>query len=65
MVILRAFCLVIGVLGLLMGMLWIGQGLGLILWPASSFMLANRFWAGAGAVLALVSAVVIWLSRRR
>ena len=65
MVILRAFCLAIGILGLLMGLLWIGQGLGLVAWPASSFMLANRIWAINGAGLAVVSAIVIYLSRRR
>lgn len=64
MVILRAFCLVIGILGLLMGLLWIGQGLGLIMWPMSSFMLANRIWAVNGAVLAVCSAIAIYVSRR-
>lgn len=65
MVILRALFLVIGILGLLMGLLWIGQGLGLVMWPASSFMLANRVWAINGTALAVISAVVIYLSRRR
>lgn len=65
MAILRVFCLVLGILGLLMGLLWIGQGLGIIMWPMSSFMLANRVWAVNGMVLALASAIVIWLSRRR
>lgn len=63
--ILRVFCLVLGIVGLLMGLLWIGQGLGIIMWPMSSFMLANRVWAVNGAVLAAASAIVIWLSRRR
>lgn len=65
MMILRAFGLMIGVLGLLMGLLWIGQGLGLVMWPSSSFMLANRVWAVNGAVLAAISAIVIYFSRRR
>lgn len=65
MVILRAVCLVIGILGLLMGLLWIGQGLGLVMWPASSFMLANRVWAVSGTVLVLFSLIAIYLSRRR
>lgn len=63
--ILRVFCLVLGILGLLMGLLWIGQGLGIIMWPMSSFMLANRVWAVNGTALAVASAIVIWLSRRR
>jgi hypothetical protein len=57
--------LVVGVLGLLMGLLWIGQGLGFIHWPASSFMLDERPWAGRGVILALVGFVLILLSRRR
>lgn len=65
MVILRAFGLLIGVLGLLMGLLWIGQGLGLVMWPSSSFMLADRGWAVNGMVLALIGAIVIYFSRRR
>ncbi len=63
--ILRVFCLVLGIVGLLMGLLWVGQGLGIIMWPMSSFMLANRVWAVNGAVLAVASLIVIWLSRRR
>jgi len=65
MAILRALSLVIGTLGLMMGLLWVGQGLGLVMWPASSFMLADRSWAVAGAVLAAGSLVAIGLSRRR
>ena len=62
---LRAIGLVLGILMVLMGLLWIGQGTGLIMWPAESFMLAERKWAVNGAVLASVGAVLIWLVRRR
>jgi len=61
----KSVLLVLGVAALLMGLLWIGQGLGLVMWPASSFMLAERQWAINGAVLAVVGAVIIWLARRR
>ena len=54
-----------GVLAVLMGLLWIGQGLGYIHWPASSFMLDQRPWALRGAILAAVGIVLIALSRRR
>ena len=56
--------LVLGVLALLMGLLWIGQGLGFIHWPASSFMLDQRPWAIRGAVLAVVALRLRALSRR-
>ena len=64
MAILRPFLIVIGVLALLMGLLWIGQGLGLIHWPASSFMLDQRIWALWGALLAVIGIVLIRIGRR-
>ena len=56
---LRILMLVIGVLATLMGLLWIGQGLGLVHWPASSFMLDQRPWALRGALLAAVGLVLV------
>ncbi len=56
---------VLGVLALLMGLLWIGQGLGYIHWPASSFMLDQRPWALRGAFLAVVGVVLVVFARRR
>ena len=32
--------LVVGTLAVLMGLLWIGQGLGYVRWPAESFMIS-------------------------
>ena len=55
----------LGIATLLMGLLWIGQGTGLIDWPASSFMLEQRPWAVRGAILALIGVVLIALARRR
>jgi hypothetical protein len=55
---------VIGVLALLMGLLWIGQGLGLIRWPAESYMIDMRPWAWRGAALALFGLLLIWRSKR-
>lgn len=62
---LRLLLLILGLLALLMGLLWMGQGLGLIMWPASSFMLADRQWAVNGAVLAAIGLILIRLARRR
>jgi len=55
---------ILGILALLMGLLWIGQGTGYIHWPASSFMLDQRIWAVWGAVLAVVGIVLIRIGRR-
>ncbi|MBV1918595.1 MAG: hypothetical protein KUG65_11130 [Sphingomonadaceae bacterium] len=54
----------IGVLAALMGLLWIGQGLGIVMWPASSFMLADRQWAVNGLILTVIGLGLVWLSRR-
>ena len=61
----RVLLLIVGILALLVGLLWIGQGLGIIQWPASSFMLDQRPWVWRGAALALAGAVAIWRARRR
>ena len=60
----RMLIMVIAVLAVLVGLLWIGQGLGIIMWPASSFMLADRQWAYNGAILAAVGLLVVVLLRR-
>jgi hypothetical protein len=56
--------LLLGLLALLVGLLWVGQGAGLVHWPASSFMIDQRPWAARGAVLALAGLTLILLSRR-
>lgn len=62
--ILKRVLLVIGTLMVLMGLLWTGQGLGLIMWPKSSFMLGVRQWAINGSITAVVGFVLIWLGSR-
>jgi hypothetical protein len=61
---LRPVLLSIGVLMALMGMLWIGQGLGYIQWPRSSFMLNRTDWADYGAALAVAGLLLILVARR-
>lgn len=61
----RLLLLLLGLLAIAMGLLWIGQGTGLVMWPASSFMLADRSWAVNGAILAVVGGIIVWLARRR
>ena len=56
--------LILGLLALLMGLLWIGQGTGVVHWPASSFMIDHRPWVLRGALLAVAGLVLILLSRR-
>ncbi|HYI63362.1 MAG TPA: hypothetical protein VEW71_00600 [Allosphingosinicella sp.] len=60
----RIIFTIVGVLALLMGLLWIGQGTGLIRWPSSSFMIGVSDWALRGAVLAVGGALMILYGRR-
>jgi len=62
---LRPILQAIGILAVAMGLLWIGQGTGLVMWPRESFMLAERQWAMNGAILAGFGAVLVFLGRRR
>ena len=61
----KAALLILGILAVLLGLLWTGQGLGLVNWPASSFMIDQRPWVTRGVVLALVGIALIAASRRR
>lgn len=48
---------VAGAILALIGLVWLGQGLGLI---PGSFMTGDPFWAAAGAVTIVVGAAVAW-----
>ena len=61
----KTLLLILGTAALLMGLLWIGQGTGVIQWPSSSFMLDRRPWALRGAALAVFGLALIIVSRRR
>ncbi|MES2195049.1 MAG: hypothetical protein V4517_11575 [Pseudomonadota bacterium] len=61
----RKVLLVAGFLALAIGLLWIGQGTGVIAWPASSFMIKQTQWAWYGAALAALGLILIWRGRRR
>ena len=60
----RRLLLIVGFLALAVGLLWIGQGTGVIDWPASSFMIKQIQWAGYGAALSAVGLILIWQSQR-
>ncbi|WP_404481136.1 hypothetical protein [Novosphingobium sp. BL-52-GroH] len=64
MLFIRILAMILGVLAIAAGLLFVGQGTGVLLWPADSFMLADRGWAVRGAVLAMVGGIVVWLARR-
>ena len=57
--------LIIGVAAMFMGLLWIGQGTGLVHRPASSFMIDERSWVTRGGILAVVGLVLILIATTR
>ena len=60
----RAAVFVAGILLLLLGLLWIGQGTGYFPFPSSSFMISKMTWAYRGAALAAEGIIAILVSRR-
>lgn len=46
------------------GILWALQGLGIVMWPANSFMLAQREWALYGSITAAVGAAMLLVASR-
>jgi uncharacterized membrane protein len=60
----RQLLLIVGLLALVVGLLWIGQGTGTVNWPQSSFMIKQIEWAGYGAALAALGLFLIWQSKR-
>ena len=56
--------LLIGIVLLAVGLLFVGQGWGLIRWPARSFMIDETRWIYYGGGIALAGLVLIVVSRR-
>lgn len=56
---------IFGVVLFLAGILWSLQGLGLVMWPAQSFMLGQEEWAIYGILAAAVGVLLIWIARTR
>ena len=61
----RIIIVAIGILAIVFGLIWIGQGTGYFPYPASSFMIAQPRWAVYGAILAVCGFGLILSGRRR
>jgi hypothetical protein len=61
---LRIIMLVVGTLAVLVGLLFIGQGTGIVRWPESSFMIDVTAWAVRGGALVIGGALMIYYGRR-
>ena len=64
MAVVRILLVVIGLLAVAFGLLFTLQGLGIVHWPRSSFMLDDRSWAVRGAVLIVGGALMAWSGRK-
>jgi hypothetical protein len=60
----KALLMLIGIMALAAGLLFVGQGLGYIRWPASSFMISEIKWVYYGGAIVLVGIVLIIIARR-
>jgi hypothetical protein len=56
--------LTVGVLAVLLGLVWIGQGFGYVHYPANSPMLGNMHWVYVGAIVAIIGIGLVGYSRR-
>jgi hypothetical protein len=59
----KALLLLIGILVVVAGLFFVGQGSGLIQWPAESFMVSQTRWVYYGGAIAAFGAVLIVLAR--
>jgi hypothetical protein len=60
----RSGLFIIGVISLLVGLVWIGQGTGIFPYPRSSFMINEVQWAYYGAATAIVGLLLMVYARR-
>lgn len=65
MSVLKGFMAIVGVAAIVMGGLWVLQGLNIVRWPASSFMLGDIVWTRNGAILAAVGVLLIWFGGKK
>lgn len=54
----------IGAVLVVFGILWALQGLGILMWPANSFMLAQREWALYGGITAAIGVGLLLVALR-
>ena len=60
----NALLLLIGMLALAAGLLFVGQGLGYVRWPAESFMIGQTNWVYYGGAIAVAGLALIMVARR-
>jgi hypothetical protein len=61
----KAPLMLIGIVVLAAGLVFVGQGLGYLRWPASSFMISEIKWAYYGGGIAVVGILLIVIAYGR
>jgi hypothetical protein len=60
----KGLFMLVGLAALAAGLLFVGQGLGYIRWPASSFMISQTKWVYYGGAIAAAGLLLIVIARR-
>jgi hypothetical protein len=60
----RKTVLIFGILAMVTGLIWVGQGTGYFPYPSYSFMINQMPWAYGGAALAALGLILLVISRR-
>jgi len=60
----QATLTIIGILFLLMGLVFMGQGSGYFPYPASSFMISESRWIYYGGAIVVIGLILIVVARR-
>ena len=63
--VLKLIAQVLGALLTIAGVFFALQGAGIIMWPASSTMLAAPSWITRGLIIAAIGALLFWWGSRR
>ena len=61
----KRLMLIAGVLAVVLGLLWLGQGMGIVNWPSNSFMIGNMHWTYIGSVVAIMGIGLVAYALRR
>jgi hypothetical protein len=60
----QALLTIIGIILLIAGLVFMGQGSGYFPYPASSFMISQSRWIYYGAGIAVVGLIILIIARR-
>lgn len=56
--------MIVGAILAFVGLCWLGQGMGVIRWPASSFMIDQYLWVVTGSVTGALGLLLVLIARR-